>query len=433
MVESSNKSDLKPLSDRSLSAGQKPVAAEPELPQEKSGATNSDRLARLGELLQNDPRNLDALVEKGALLHRLGRASEALELFADARQIAPDDELITQNFAAAMAECGRLEESLRELRRVAANNPSNLSVRHQIRRLTSAIIPFWHIRMLNDIRRNDAFEQAIQKAIAKEGASAKVLDIGAGSGLLSMMAARAGATKVVACEKAPLIAEMAERIVELNGFQDRIRVINKASTDLIVEDDLQGRADILISEVLSSDLLAEGVFNTFEDANRRLIRRGATVIPRSMTAVGCLVSSDVLRQYAYVGHVSGFDLSPFGELSPQRLPVHGVMTSWRRLSEDFEILTIDLTLRRHEPATRKLSVPVLEDGVAAGVIQWIQLDLAEHVVFSNHPDSYFEGSWLQILHTFPQELSLTKGQRLELNVGHDRSSLVLQPARAASD
>ncbi|MGA9090997.1 MAG: hypothetical protein WB420_18040, partial [Bradyrhizobium sp.] len=43
------------------------------------------------------------------------------------------------------------------------------------------------------------------------------------------------------------------------------------------------------SEILSSDLLAEDGLNTFEDAHARLLRPGATVIPRAATAVGCLL------------------------------------------------------------------------------------------------------------------------------------------------
>ncbi|MEL7220183.1 MAG: 50S ribosomal protein L11 methyltransferase [Bacteroidota bacterium] len=45
------------------------------------------------------------------------------------------------------------------------------------------------------------------------------MDIGTGSGLLAMMAARAGAQEVVACEMNPLLAEAASQIVEQNGFQ----------------------------------------------------------------------------------------------------------------------------------------------------------------------------------------------------------------------
>lgn len=55
--------------------------------------------------------------------------------------------------------------------------------------LTSGAFENYYIPMLNDKARNQAFRKAIEKAVKKEHI---VLDIGAGQGLLSMMAARAG-------------------------------------------------------------------------------------------------------------------------------------------------------------------------------------------------------------------------------------------------
>jgi type II protein arginine methyltransferase len=300
-----------------------------------------------------------------------------------------------------------------------------------MRRLTSFMVPFWHIPMLNDARRNDAFELAIRKAVAKEGPDARILDIGTGSGLLSMMAARAGARNIVTCEKVPVIAETAGRIIAANGHERQIRVVNKSSSRIVVGEDIGARADILISEILSSDLLAEDVLSTFEDAHARLLRQGATIVPRAATAVGCLVESDVLSNYAFVGDVSGFDISPFGALAAQRLPVHGTMTSWRRLSGDVDLLRIDLSAREHPAEIRKLPVPVEEDGVAVGVVQWMNVDLADGVAFSNHPDDYSDGGWLQVLHTFPQPIAVSAGELLDLMVGHDRTSLIVMPAPGA--
>lgn len=387
----------------------------------------------LDAILELDPRHLDALIEKGALLHRIGRADDAAGCFAIARSIAPEDVVVLSNLAVAMADSGRRHEALIEFRRVLELQPDNIGVRHQMRRLTSAMVPFWHIQMLNDARRNDAFERAIRKAVEKEGPGARILDIGTGSGLLSMMAARAGARNIVTCERVPVIAEAAERIVALNGYEQQIRVVGKSSSQMVVGKEIEARADILISETLSSDLLAEDVLNTFEDAHARLLRPGATVIPRAATAVGCLVESDVLSEYAFVGEVSGFDLSPFGALSAQRLPVHGTMTSWRRLSPDVDLLRIDLTAGEHGTEIRKLPIPVLKDGIAVGIVQWMNLDLAEGIGFSNHPDENSDGGWLQVLHTFPQPIPVAAGGQLDVMVGHDRASLIVLPAPGLSN
>jgi predicted RNA methylase len=389
-------------------------------------------IGHLDQMLELAPQHLDGLIEKGALLHRIGRADDAARCFAIARSIAPENALVLTNLAVALADSGRRHEALIEFRSVLERQPDNIHVRHQMRRLTSAMVPFWHIPMLNDGRRNDAFERAIRKAVEQEGADARILDIGTGSGLLSMMAARAGAKNIVTCEKVPVIAETAERILALNGYERQIRVVNKSSTQIVVGKDIEARADILISEILSSDLLAEDVLSTFEDAHARLLREGATIVPRAATAMGCLVESDILSEHAFVGDVSGFDISPFGALAAQRLPVHGTMTSWRRLSGDIDLLRIDLSAREHVADIRKLPIPVLEDGVAVGVVQWMNVDLADGVAFSNHPDEYSNGGWLQVLHTFPQPIRVGAGEQLDVMVGHDRSSLIVMPAQGTT-
>jgi hypothetical protein len=136
--------------------------------------------------------------------------------------------------------------------------------------------------------------------------------------------------------------------------------------------------------------------------------------PRAATAIGCVIGSAALDKYAFVNEVSGFDISPFAEISPPRLPVHGVMTAWRRLTDDFDLVPIDQTARRHVPVMRRLAVPVKEDGEAAGVVQWIKLDLDEGITYSDHPDSCFDGGWLQVLHTFPRAIPVFMGEPLTL-------------------
>ena len=178
--------------------------------------------------------------------------------------------------------------------------------------------------------------------------------------------------------------------------------------------------------------MAENVLDTFQDAHLRLLREGATVIPRAATAVGCLVESEVLDKYAAVNVVSGFDVSPFAELAPSRLPVQGIMTSWRRLSDDFDLVRIDLTESKHQAVIQERAVTVREDGQAVGVVQWINLDLANGVSFANHSDQYFDGGWLQVLHTFPKPIRVVRGQELDLTVGHDRISLIVLPSSQSS-
>ena len=54
----------------------------------------------------------------------------------------------------------------------------------------------------------------------------------------SMFAVGAGAQSVVACETSRTMYELAEDVLSANQMADRIRLVNKASTDLIIPDDL---------------------------------------------------------------------------------------------------------------------------------------------------------------------------------------------------
>ncbi|OWK32866.1 ribosomal protein L11 methyltransferase [Sphingomonas mucosissima] len=353
-----------------------------------------DALAAWDQLLTLEPDHAVALHETGLTLHWLGRTVEAITMLERACAADPDNPITIGNLAVVLADAGRNLEAIRHFRLALTLQPDNLHLRHQVRRLGSGSVPFWHIPMMNDVRRNDAFEAAIKAAIGVVGPEARVIDIGAGSGLLSLMAARAGAQKVVACEMEPMIADMAQQIVSQNGYADRITVYAKPSTELVIGAELDAPADVLVSEILSSDLLTEKVLDTFEDAHRRLLAHNAIVIPRMASAMGCLVASENLGAYAFVGEVSGFDLSAFTAFAPQRLPIHGTMTAWERLSDDLELVRLDLRQNKHDATLARLRIPVTASGRALGIVQWMHIDLWQGVTFDNHPDRYTDGGWL---------------------------------------
>lgn len=386
-----------------------------------------DALRAWDQLLAIEPDHAVALHEKGLTLHWLNRTDEAITALERVCALDPDNPTALGNLGVVLADAHRTLDALRTFRRALAIQPDNLHLRHQVRRLGSGVVPFWHIPMMNDVPRNDAFEAAIKAAVAVAGPDARVLDIGAGSGLLSLMAARAGARRVVACEMEPMIAEMAQGIVAENGYADRITVHAKASTELAIGKELDGPADILVSEILSSDLLTEKVLDTFEDAHRRLLAPDAIVIPRAASAIGCLVASETLAGYSFVGDVSGFDLSAFGAFAPQRLPIHGTMTGWQRLSDDVELVRLNLARKKQDATLARLSIPVTASGRAIGIVQWMHIDLWDGVTFDNHPDDYHDGGWLQVLHSFPEPIDVVAGEVLNIAAGHDRITLILWP------
>ena len=108
-----------------------------------------------------------------------------------------------------------------------------------------------HEVMLKDAPRMAAYAAAVE-ANAEFIKGRVVLDVGAGTGILSLLCARAGARAVYAVE-ASAMAEHMRSIVELNGFADVITVFQSP----MEETTLPEQVDVCISEWMGFHLLHE--------------------------------------------------------------------------------------------------------------------------------------------------------------------------------
>eukprot|EP00659_Diplonema_papillatum_P008301 gene8301-12814_t len=165
---------------------------------------------------------------------------------------------------------------------------------------------------MNDHPRNEAFEKALVAAI--EPHQSTVVDVGAGAGLLSAIAARAGAAHVTSIEASPTLAAITRKIMHANGLSDRVSVINDFSTH-VVPSDMEGqRADVLVSEVLGTLLLGEGALHYMSDARLRLLKPKGAVIPAGGTQYVTVVSSPALQALTHVSRYQNIDLSALNTL-----------------------------------------------------------------------------------------------------------------------
>ena len=135
-----------------------------------------------------------------------------------------------------------------------------------------------HIAMLNDKYRTDAFIAAINKTV-KEGDV--VVDIGTGTGVMAIAAARAGAKKVYAIEGGVEIGNVAQAVISATEVADKITLIRGQSTAI----DLPEKGDVLISETIGNDPFDEGILNTYFDACKRLLKPGAALIPSTLSVL----------------------------------------------------------------------------------------------------------------------------------------------------
>ena len=165
--------------------------------------------------------------------------------------------------------------------------------------------------MLNDHDRNKFYADALAEIVTPESI---VVEIGTGSGVLSMIAARLGAKHVTAIEANDHLAAIATANFYANGLASRITVINKMSTEVTTAELPYGRADILVSEILGTLLLSENALEFTTDARENLLKPDAKIVPAIGTQCVTLVQCDDLESITTAKNWGGFDLQRCNEL-----------------------------------------------------------------------------------------------------------------------
>jgi len=377
--------------------------------------------------LVSDPDNPALMFEAARSYAAAGRRAEAIGHCRAALRLQPAFPGASMMLALLLRQSLNVDEAILVLQQARAATPSDPEVLTQLRQLLgNGRVPMWHFSMMNDELRNHAYQQAI---LATVRSGDHVLEIGTGSGLLAMMSARAGASHVNTCEMVAPVADKARQIIEQNGYAAKVTVISKESTALQIPQDLAEPADVLIAEVISSDLLGEGMLDSYDDARARLLRPGARILPCGAAVMAQLAGSDKLAPYLRVGEIAGFDLGGFNDFTPVSLCPQEFGVSLEKYSTPFEVFRFDFQSDQPiTPERKAITVGVTTSGLCYGVLQWIRLDLAPGVRFENAPDdaegSNRAGHWRQLLYTFSQPLQVQHGQQLQLVAAHDRNSMM---------
>lgn len=262
-----------------------------------------------------------------------------------------------------------------------------------------------HVQMLDDHGRTEAYLRAIA-AVVKPGDV--VVDLGTGTGILAMAAARAGASRVYAIEESA-VADVAEQVFRDNGYDEQIVLLRGHSTRI----ELPEHADVLVSEIIGHDPLAEQVCEYTSDAVARFLKPLARMVPSALVIHAAAMEArrgDLAPIRAGAAHLRrwrrayGFDLSALArrsEIPGQRAQIPPAqLARWRMLSQPSEVLRVDLRESGQRRSCLNATVDIVADGRCDAIALWFTATLAPGVSLSTDPRSprrdnhWWHATWL---------------------------------------
>jgi 16S rRNA G966 N2-methylase RsmD len=172
--------------------------------------------------------------------------------------------------------------------------------------------PYVHVKILNDTKRKSKFVAGVRQAVKPDDI---VLDLGTGSGILAIAAAKAGAKKVYALEPAGMI-HIAKENAKRNGVGESIDFIKGWSFDLTLPE----KATMLTTDIVGNDPFDMLIWETVSDAKKRLLVSDAKLIPGRI---------DIYAQLIYVPE----------KVVDQHRVTEGAISSWKEAYDiDFSVM-----------------------------------------------------------------------------------------------
>jgi hypothetical protein len=256
-------------------------------------------------------------------------------------------------------------------------------------------------RLLDDEVRTGAFLTAIARQVK---AGDVVADLGAGTGVLSLAAARAGARRVHAIEVKPT-ARLLGAIAGDNGVGEIVVPHERHSRDVVLPEAL----DVLVSECIGVLAIGGTMIQAVTELRERALRPHGVVIPRAIGVWLAPCESAPCRAYLEAWRARhGFDFSRLGALARNNL-YSAAIEPHELLGPGAEVIALDLGRGRHDGrASGRVALRVERDGVLDGLCGWFVADLGAGVGLSTAP-GMAETVWRQVFLPAPESVAVSRG------------------------
>lgn len=227
--------------------------------------------------------------------------------------------------------------------------------------------------MLFDEVRNTTYARAIREAITP---GCTVLDLGAGLGIHGLLAAAAGAGRVILLDPSPVV-DLGLDLARDNGLAERVEVIRKR----VEEVDTLLPVDVIISVFTGNFLLSEDLLPSLFLARDRFMRPGGTLIPNRARMQVAVVSVPEF----YSTHIARWSTPTLG-VDFSRARRFAANTVYYRsleqlnaelLGEATELLDMDFSTCQVAECNSRVDLKVSKGGICHGLLGWFDMLLGD--------------------------------------------------------
>lgn len=264
-----------------------------------------------------------------------------------------------------------------------------------------------YYEMLADMGRNGAYARAIQRVVRPGDV---VIDLGAGLGFLSFLAARAGAKKVFAIEQSDAV-QLGREVAKANGLADVVEFVQMSSTDFTLAE----RADVIVSETLGSFGVDENTLAFTIDARDRLLRPGGSLVPHGVRLFVAPVHAPERREMSqFWTDVEGIDFTAAIEPSIETMALASIARS--QLMAPGEVFAeLDLTTIDSPNVEGEVDVLLPKRCSVHGVAGWFEVQLAEGVTLNTSPH-HTPTHWTQVIFPLRDRIKAAAGDSIRFSL-----------------
>lgn len=293
------------------------------------------------------------------------------------------------------------------------------------------LVPRWHFRMLNDRTRNNAFHNAIVKQV--NNGYNTILDIGTGTGLLSLYASEGNFKSIDAYETSKVMFKVAQKVFQANNCP-HVRLMNSSSVDVDMKQ--FSKVSLIITEIFDCGIFGEDLINSIQYSADNLTLPDWKIIPYGIVAHIAAIESDSIfknNKLIYPNITGLFCNNILAHSDDDNEPYD---TENLKTKKDIKYITdskvlydIDLkceSLKTTMLKKQSISLRCAESGFIDAFAVWMTLKLDDENIINTGPfnDNKY-CCWEQAIFSTKQKFKVQKGDEIVLN-SYCKDSLVLE-------